>query len=60
MVRDGTQLWSENGDFKLHDIFKVQGEIAEAVVRELKVKLIGSNYNMPKESDPRYTTSAPK
>jgi TolB-like protein/Tfp pilus assembly protein PilF len=52
-VSDGAQLWSENYDRELNDIFKVQGEIAEAVVRELKIKLIGSNYNMPKESDPR-------
>jgi len=52
-VSDGTHLWSENYDREMNDIFKVQGEIASAVVKELQVKLIGNNYNMPKESDPR-------
>ena len=34
-------LWSETWDRDLDDIFKVQDEIAEAVVKVLKVKLLG-------------------
>jgi len=34
-------LWSETWDRDLDDIFKVQDEIAEAVVKELKIKLLG-------------------
>jgi TolB-like protein/Flp pilus assembly protein TadD len=39
-VADGTQLWSESFDRKLAGIFKVQDEIAKAVVAALKVKLL--------------------
>jgi TolB-like protein/tetratricopeptide (TPR) repeat protein len=35
-------LWSETYDRKLDDIFKVQDEIAVAVVEQLKVKLLGA------------------
>ncbi len=42
-VADGTQLWSERYDRKLAGIFKVQDEIAEAVVGALKVKLLPGN-----------------
>jgi serine/threonine-protein kinase len=37
---DGFQLWSETFDRDLNDILAVQEEIARAVTRELKVKLL--------------------
>jgi len=37
---DSTHLWSETYDRELTDIFKVQDEIASAVVAALKVKLL--------------------
>ena len=37
---DGAQLWAETYDRDLDDIFKVQDEIAAAVVDELKIKLL--------------------
>jgi TolB-like protein/cytochrome c-type biogenesis protein CcmH/NrfG len=39
---DGSHLWSETYDRKLDDIFKVQDEIAAAVVAQLKIKLLGA------------------
>jgi TolB-like protein/Tfp pilus assembly protein PilF len=36
---DGEQLWSETYDRELKDVFAVQDEIAEAVVKQLKLKL---------------------
>lgn len=39
-VADSTQVWSETYDRKLTDIFKLQDEIAGAVVAALKVKLL--------------------
>ncbi|MFC1528694.1 tetratricopeptide repeat protein [Candidatus Latescibacterota bacterium] len=40
-VVDGSHLWSENYDRELESIFKIQDEIAVAVVEELKVELLG-------------------
>jgi TolB-like protein len=40
-THDGFHLWSETYNHTLDDIFKVQGEIAEAVVEQLKCKLLG-------------------
>jgi len=37
---DGFQLWSDTYDRKLDDVFKVQDEIAAAVVRALELKLL--------------------
>jgi len=37
---DGVQLWSQSFDRELTDVFAVQDEIARAVVRALKVKLL--------------------
>ncbi len=37
---DSSHLWSETYDRKLTDVFKVQDEIASAVVAQLKVKLL--------------------
>jgi tetratricopeptide (TPR) repeat protein len=39
---DGSHLWSETYDRKLDDIFKVQDEIAAAVVVQLKIQLLGA------------------
>jgi len=40
-VDDDTHLWSETWDRTLNDVFVIQDEIAEAVVNELKVRLLG-------------------
>lgn len=39
----GIHIWSETYDRKLDDIFKIQGEIAEAVAKKLEVSLLGEN-----------------
>ena len=39
---DGFEMWSQTWDRSLDDIFKVQDEIASAVVSGLKVKLLGA------------------
>jgi TolB-like protein/Flp pilus assembly protein TadD len=39
-TENDTRLWSETYDRKLDDVFKVQDEIAGAVVRALKLKLL--------------------
>jgi TolB-like protein/Flp pilus assembly protein TadD len=41
-VDNGYHLWSETYDRELDDIFKIQDEIAAAVVAALKVTLLGS------------------
>jgi transcriptional activator of cad operon len=41
-VDNGYHLWSETYDRELDDIFKIQDEIANAVVKALKVSLLGS------------------
>ena len=40
---DGVTVWSEIYDRDLKDIFAVQSEIAEAVAKELKVALLGTD-----------------
>ncbi len=40
-TRDGFRVWSQTYDRTLHDIFVTQDEIAAAVVRGLKVTLLG-------------------
>jgi len=40
-VGDGYQLWSETYDRTLEDIFAVQDDIAQAVVKELRTTLLG-------------------
>lgn len=40
-AKDGYHLWSETFDRELDDIFEVQDEIASAVVKALKIKLLG-------------------
>src|SRR5215467_7681932 len=39
---EGYHLWSETYDRKMDDIFKIQDEIAGEVVKQLKVKLLGT------------------
>ena len=40
-ARSDSHLWSETYDRTLDDIFAIQDEIAEAVVEELKIELLG-------------------
>ncbi len=40
-VEDGFQLWNETYDRRLQDVFAIQDEIARAIVRALKVRLLG-------------------
>ena len=49
---DGSHVWSEVFDRDLNDIFKVQDEIANAVVSALKVKLLGTNSIAARQSNP--------
>jgi len=42
-AKDGYHLWSETFDRELDDIFEVQDEIASAVVKALKIKLLGED-----------------
>jgi len=49
-AEDGAHLWSDTYDRNLDDVFKVQDEIAEAVVSVLKVKLLGEA--LPKRATP--------
>lgn len=42
-AKDGYHLWSETFDRELDDIFEVQDEISSAVVKALKVKLLGDD-----------------
>ena len=40
-VKDGYHLWSERYDRQVEDIFAVQDEISQAIVDNLKIKLLG-------------------
>ena len=44
-VADGFQLWSEEYNSELKDVFAVQDEIARAVTGALQIKLLGANAN---------------
>ncbi len=50
---DGSQLWSETYDRNLEDVFKVQDEIAEAVVAQLRVRMLGTSMRANQTTDPR-------
>jgi TolB-like protein/Tfp pilus assembly protein PilF len=50
-ARTDTHLWSETYDRTLDDIFTIQDEIAAAVVKQLKITLLGSVPNA-EETDP--------
>ena len=49
---DSSHLWSQTYDRELTDVFKVQDDIAAAVVSELKIALLGAPLKA-RESDPR-------
>ena len=40
-VEDGYHLWSERYDRKIEDVFAIQDEISQAIVDNLKIKLLG-------------------
>ena len=40
---DGIHVWSDKYDRKLKDIFSVQDEISQAILGEIKIKLLGSD-----------------
>jgi len=46
-VSDGFQLWSENYDRELDDVFEVQDEIASSVARSLKVTFLKAAPSLP-------------
>jgi TolB-like protein len=52
-ARDGVHLWSDTYDRDLNDVFKVQDEIAAAVVKALQVKLLSTPVKA--ESEPHNT-----
>jgi TolB-like protein/cytochrome c-type biogenesis protein CcmH/NrfG len=49
---DGSQLWSETYDRNLEDVFKIQDEIAGAVVAQLKVTMLGTSMAANRETNP--------
>ena len=49
---DGSQVWSETYDRNLEDIFKIQDEIAGAVVAQLRVKMLGASQSVDRTTDP--------
>ena len=40
-VNDGSHLWSERYDREMEDVFIIQDEISDAIVENLKLKLLG-------------------
>jgi TolB-like protein/Tfp pilus assembly protein PilF len=52
-ARDGVHLWSDTYDRDLNDVFKVQDEIAAAVVQALQLKLLSTPLRA--ESEPHNT-----
>ena len=50
---DGSQLWSETYDRNLEDVFKVQDEIAGAVVAQLRVAMLGTSRRLARPPTPR-------
>ena len=49
---DSSRLWSQTYDRQMADIFKVQDEIAAAVVTQLRIKLLGSAPQV-RQTDPK-------
>ena len=54
---EGYHLWSETYDRKMGDIFKIQDEIAQEVVKRLKISLLGDAPKV-RETDPEAYTLA--
>ena len=52
-AKDGVHLWSDTYDRDLKDVFKVQDEIAAAVVKALQIKLLSTPVKA--ESEPHNT-----
>lgn len=40
-AKDGYQIWSQSWDRQIDDVFRIQDEIAQTVVDELKIQLLG-------------------
>ncbi len=57
-VADGFQLWSETYDRTLEDIFAVQDDIAQAVVKELRTTLLGETADSQASGDARAEVAA--
>jgi TolB-like protein/Tfp pilus assembly protein PilF len=53
-TRDGLQRWSNTYDRDVHDVLKVQGEIAASVVRALQMEMKSASF-VPKEGTLRST-----
>jgi adenylate cyclase len=53
-VEDGMQIWSENYDRALEDVFDVQEEIAQAILGAVKIELLGEE---PGIAFKRYTNN---
>ncbi len=51
-AQTGEHIWSETFDRDLHDVFKVQDEIAGAVVTALRVHLLPMQQSVPREELP--------
>jgi TolB-like protein/predicted Zn-dependent protease len=49
---DSSQLWSETYDRNLEDVFKVQDEIAGAVVAQLRVTMLGTSMPESQTTNP--------
>jgi TolB-like protein/tetratricopeptide (TPR) repeat protein len=49
-VVDGYQLWSETYDRTMDDIFAVQDDIAQSVVEEIRVRLLGEGASISLEN----------
>jgi TolB-like protein/Flp pilus assembly protein TadD len=49
---DGSQLWSESYDRSLEDVFKIQDEIAGAVVAQLRVRMLANSAPLSQSTDP--------
>ncbi|TDE18288.1 AraC family transcriptional regulator [Dyadobacter psychrotolerans] len=54
-VADGYNIWSENYDRELHDIFDIQDEIALAILKQVKIQLLSEG---PSSALKRYTNNA--
>jgi TolB-like protein len=52
-ARDGVRLWSETYDRTLDDVFRVQDDIASAVVKALRIQLLPSEQpaNLPRAAN---------
>jgi TolB-like protein/Tfp pilus assembly protein PilF len=45
-VSDGSHIWSERYDREMKDVFSIQDEISQAIVDNLKIKLLGETKSM--------------